>query len=112
MAEDLYVKVLKALHPIANRSREDAEDAYRCLCNVIWVPMDSKFTSYEDCDFDMEKSFSMSWRSAGQEVADLRGEGEDYIDFYCSGREGSITDEIKEAMKVVGLKPLVASGWQ
>lgn len=112
MDEDLYVKVLKALHPIANRSREDAEDAYRSLCNVVWVPLDSKLTSYEDVKWDGEEVFSTSWRSAGQEVADLRGEGEDYIDFYCSGREGSVTDEIKEAMKSVGLRPLVASGWE
>lgn len=100
-----------ALSPLANRSWEDAKDVYRSLCNVAWVPMDSKAATYDECDPGDEGVFTISWRSAGQVVADLRDQGEDYLDFYCSGREASITDEILEAMKNVGLRPLIPKGW-
>lgn len=104
-------RIIEALLPIATRSREDAEDAYRCLCNVAWVELDSKAANYDEYEYLDGTGFFTTWRSAGQIVAELRDEGEDYMDFYCSGREASITDEILESMKNVGLRPLIPRGW-
>lgn len=69
-----------------------AVDVYRALSNVEWRHEDGS-------------RYSCSWRSAGGLVAEIRGAGEDYLDFYCSGREGTVTDEIAEALSAHGWHP-------
>ena len=98
---ELWDTMEKALKPIARRSREDAEDVYRCLCNTAWVPVEG----IEGWTWG-DPGIYLSWRSAGAFVAGLRGEGEDYMDFYCSGKEGTITREIRETLEKKGLRPL------
>jgi len=44
-----------------------------------------------------------TWRASGGIVANLRGKGEDYIDYYCSGHEGNITRKTNRALKKVGI---------
>ncbi len=46
--------------------------------------------------------YSCSWRYAGGMIADLRGLGEDYMDFYCSGGEGLVDPEIEEDLYKLG----------
>ena len=54
--------------------------------------------------------WSCSWRMSGGIVADIRGRGESYLDFYCSGiggkegdvEEGFVTDEIKLDLMMMG----------
>jgi hypothetical protein len=35
-------------------------------------------------------------------IADLRGRGECYLDYYASGGEGEITDRVAQAMAPIG----------
>lgn len=44
---------------------------------------------------------SYSWRSTGGLVADVLGEG-DYLDWYCSGGEGNVDEEVAEDLKEIG----------
>jgi hypothetical protein len=46
--------------------------------------------------------YRCSWRYAGGMVADIRNKGEDYMDFYCSGREGLVNDEFADDMYNMG----------
>jgi hypothetical protein len=72
-----------------------ATDLYRALCNMRW-----------QSKTEPENIYSCSWRYAGGLVANLRGQGEDYLDFYCSDREGTITDEVKHFFDASGWEPL------
>lgn len=80
---------IKALAERARADREFAVELYAALCNADWRHDDGT-------------EWSGSWRYAGGVVADLRGRGEDYIDYYCSGGEGEITDRVSEAMAALG----------
>jgi len=84
------------LHQLKDKMVEDVEyarDVYRALCNNIFIKNDKQL-------------WSASWRYIGGIVADIRDEGEDYLDFYCSGNEGIITDEVKEDLKKLGWEKL------
>ena len=109
MSQELWDTLEEALKPIARRSREDAEDVYRALCNVVWVGLDHPAKTYSEA-FPVEPYgdgvAALSWRSAGAMVAQLRGEGEDYMDFYFSGKEGTVTEEIRKTLEEKGLRPL------
>lgn len=48
-----------------------------------------------------DKIWSCSWRHAGGIVANLREEG-DYINWYCSGNESVVTDEIRKDIEEFG----------
>jgi hypothetical protein len=70
------------------KERRFAEDLYRALCNIGW--------------FRNGKEWDCTWRSAGGIVADLRDCGEEYIDFYCSGSEGTVTTEVEAELAELG----------
>ncbi len=77
---------------LADRARSDrrfAVELYGALCNADWRHDDGT-------------EWRATWRYAGEVVARLRGSGEGYLDFYCSGGEGEITDRVAEAMAVLG----------
>jgi len=59
-----------------------AQHLYAALCNNRFIKDDEEWTC--------------SWRQSGQIVADLRNQGEKYLDFYCSGNEGVVTEEIEK----------------
>lgn len=99
--------LVKTLTPVALRSREDAEDVYRALCNVGWANKDCTATNYEGFDFNDGSVVAVSWRSAGGIVADMVGDDEDYLSYYCSGGEGNITHEIEQLLEEQGFRPLV-----
>lgn len=48
-----------------------------------------------------EYSTGYSWRSTGALVADIIGYG-DYLDWYCSGGEGNVDEEVFEDLKEIG----------
>jgi hypothetical protein len=60
--------------------------------------------------FYNDEEWTCSWRMSGGIVADLRNEGESYLDFYCSGMidkpgyvpEGNVTDEIRLDLMKLG----------
>lgn len=77
-----------------------AQHLYAALCNTRWQHRDL-WPQLAD------QQWSCSWRAAGGIVADLRAQGEDYMDFYCSGiggmgsgdyyvQEGVVTQEIEQ----------------
>lgn len=113
-ASGKWQQIEDAMRPIAQRSVMDARDVYRAFCNVTWVPLDSPVKDYDDILIELNmdgfewkhEHYSSSWRSSGGFVADLRDQGENYLDFYCAGNEGRVTDEIREAMLNIGLRPV------
>lgn len=89
--EDRFHKDVLSL----KRIQEDgyAKALYASLCNVIWV---NRYTNEE---------YSCTWRYSGRIVAEIRGKGEDYMHFYCSGNEGTIRQDIYDDFKKLGWKP-------
>jgi hypothetical protein len=78
-----------------------ANELYCACCNVIWVHEDNS-------------TWTCSWRYAGGMVADLRNERkgpistqsyEDYLDYYCMGKEGVVSDRVLEALATLGWRP-------
>jgi hypothetical protein len=74
-----------------------AEELYGAMCNMDWVTLDG---------VNADEPWSCSWRYAGGIVADLRERGEEYIDFYCGGNEGTVTPRVRMEMERLGWKPL------
>jgi hypothetical protein len=72
-----------------------AQKIYANLCNLVWY------------DYVNDEVIEFSWRSSGGFVSGIRQLGEDYMDFYCSGNEGEIDDEIEnlfESWNIVNVK--------
>lgn len=85
---------------LTGRIREDktfAQECYAALCNMRW----------RACK-DLNLVYSCSWRYAGGLIASLRGKGEDYLHWYCSGigdggvPEGEVTPRVREALNELG----------
>jgi hypothetical protein len=58
-------------------------------------------------DYVNDEVITFSWRGSGGFVASIRQLGEGYMDFYCSGNEGEIDDEIEnlfESWNIVNVK--------
>jgi hypothetical protein len=81
---------IKALTDRARNDRQFAIELYSGLCNADWRHDDG--TTWP----------GGTWRHVGAVVAHLRGLDEGYLDFYCSGGEGEITDRVREAMAALG----------
>lgn len=75
-----------------------ATDLYRALCNIQWQKQ-------EVLPMLRNELWSCSWRYAGGIVADIRQEG-DYLDWYCSGGEGTVSDEIRADLANLGWAPV------
>lgn len=65
-------------------SESYAQNLYAAMCNMRFVRKEMFPYLRQDPDKDL---WSVSWRSAGGIIADMRQEG-DYIDWYCSGMGG------------------------
>jgi hypothetical protein len=95
-----------------------AQNLYAAMCNMQWQEQDVM-------PILKNELWSCTWRSAGGIVADLEGQGGDYMDWYCSGigdetpdtnrwhdrpkkyvREGTVTDEIREDLAKIGWIPV------
>ena len=70
-----------------------ANALYASLCNVRWVHQKTK------------EEFRCSWRYAGELIAKLRDKGECYLDFYCSGSEGKVREDIRRDFLEFGWTP-------
>jgi len=62
---------------------------YGALCNTVWR---HKATG---------AAWHCCWRGAGGAVAHLRGQG-DYLDWYCSGGEGSVDEQVLAEINALG----------
>lgn len=70
-----------------------AQEFYASLCNMDWVRRDGP------------GEWGCTWRAAGGVVAELRGRGEEYIDFYCSGNEGEVSGRVAVELERLGWYP-------
>lgn len=69
----------------AKASEAYAQNLYAAICN-------NDFTKNDVWPLLQGKTWSASWRSAGGIIANMIEKG-DYIDWYCSGIRGEISDE-------------------
>ena len=96
-----------------------AQNVYAALCNMRWQVK-------EVMPILKDEYWTCSWRSAGGIVAELRSQGEDYMDYYCSGirnveyddnenkwwdeagyaSEGEVKDEIAKDLASIGWFPV------
>jgi hypothetical protein len=83
-----FEKDLFSLIEKIQENDEYAVDVYRALCNMQWKKGN--------------KLYSCSWRYAGGLVAQIREKGESYLDFYCAGREGEVSDEVEADLNKLG----------
>ena len=100
-------------------SKTYAQNLYAALCNSQWYERDV-------WQMLLGRRWSCSWRSAGGIVADIEGQGGDYMDWYCSGMvvghptdspdpdfdvgyvaEGVITEEIAQDLARLGWYPVI-----
>lgn len=90
--QDLVEDIRNSPEIMAKIRAEDkayAQNLYAAWCNMQWCKRDLWPVLKEDY-------WTASWRSAGGIVADLRNEGEDYMDYYCSGMRGGLSLDGKE----------------
>ena len=73
---------------------EFATEVYQSLCNMRWRRKDNPKIIY-----------SCSWRYAAGIIAEIRNQGEDYLDFYCSGNEGVISSRLEIIYSSAGWEP-------
>lgn len=69
----------------AKASEAYAQNLYAAMCN-------REFTKNDVWPLLSDKRWSLSWRSAGGVVAHMIEQG-DYIDWYCSGIQNTISDD-------------------
>ena len=90
-----------------------AQKVYAALCNVVWIHS-SRPENYKQIQEEswitgtwlrVDWDYSCSWRSAGGLVASIQDKGGDYMDFYCSGDEGNVDQEVAKDLKVLGWEP-------
>lgn len=89
-----------------------AQNLYAAMCN-------NRFQKQEVWPVLKDQTWSCSWRGAGGIVADLQGQGQDYMEWYCSGMgeglgngdatgtkgyvpEQTVTNEIREDLARLG----------
>lgn len=74
-----------------------ARELYAALCNNQFrhITVDS----HDDHDY-----WSCSWRYAGEILSTIRRlqDHGGYMDWYCSGNEGVISDRVRDAIKAMG----------
>lgn len=98
--------------------RSIATDFYMALSNVVWYPKKPSIPEEEQIISKLrgdpgEPGWGCSWRAAGAYIAEIRNmhyisvNQEDYMDFYCSGEEGTITDLVRECFDRMGWIPYI-----
>lgn len=91
-------------------SREQANDVsfmcelYRSMCNMTWVPADCPAKKRS------EYFWSCTWRTAGAIAAEIRNEklgcNESYLDYYCGGEEGEVSERVRTFLAGAGWIPV------
>jgi hypothetical protein len=89
------------MEKIQNKSY--AQSIYAAICNNRFFPNEIWPLLTEDKKYE----WTCSWRGAGGLVAELRKQGEDYMDYYCSGMGGFALAEGEDErhMKANGFVP-------
>ncbi len=110
MKYDLVEDIRNCPEMMAKIRAEDryyAQNLYAAWCNMQWCPKEFWPILRQDPDKDL---WSASWRGAGGIVATLRNQGEDYMDYYCSGMGGFATYDLKEGEEYMAKTRYVPEG--
>lgn len=91
------------LEKVRGNTPDYPQKLYAAMCN-------NEFMRLDLISILKEEIWGCSWRHAGGIIADMLGEG-DYIDWYCSGGEGHIADEVREDLKRLGWVPVPGGDW-
>lgn len=95
------------------KDKNVAIEFYSAMCNMRWrkiitIPEDEQII--EKLKGIDSTIWSCSWRSAGGIIADIRhynyNTKEDYMDFYCSGNEGLVSNLVMECFGRMGWTPV------
>lgn len=114
LERDLYEEMRKDEIVVAYlKDIEVARDFYRALCNVYWYPQVEPIPEDEQIIKALKGEsptyWSCSWRTAGGYIAEIRNAHynttENYMDYYCSGDEGTITGLVEECFDRMGWIP-------
>lgn len=84
---------------IRGENKAYAQNLYAAWCNMQWAKHNDwtkKAGDLGQVAIDENNLWTASWRSAGGIVATLRDQGEDYMDYYCSGMRGGLSFDGKE----------------
>lgn len=134
MRPDLVEDILACPEIMAKLQAENryyAQNMYCAWSNMQWCKQSTwneKAGELGALDISEDRLWGASWRGAGGIVARLRNQGEDYMDYYCSGikggasydmdddneyfaehkyvSEGDVTDEIREDLAKIGWFPV------
>lgn len=84
----------EAIREAVQTDRTFANELYAALCNnqFIHVRMGDHENDYWSC----------TWRYAGEIVAHIESLGGDYMDYYCTGNEGTISPRVESALAAIG----------
>jgi hypothetical protein len=94
--EDPFDAVLRLLKPRMVYDIEFAKDVYAAITNTWWI--------HYNLEGIEDDQLCLSFREAGGFVADIRDQGENCMDFYCSKPEGTVTPIILWAFESCGWK--------
>lgn len=101
------VEEIKACPEIMAKIRQEdryyAQNLYCAWSNMQWCKR-------ELWPILKEEYWTASWRAAGGIVAELRGKGEDYMDYYCSGMKGGLSYDTKDDDKYFEDNKYVSEG--
>jgi hypothetical protein len=84
---------------ITAENRYYAQNLYCAWCNMQWCKetiWNKKAGNLKHLDIVQDDLWSASWRGAGGIVAGLRNQGEDYMDYYCSGIKGGTSYDVDD----------------
>lgn len=93
---NLELELYQAKHIVHMCQRDPdgfGKNLYRALCNITWKHVKSGQT------------YSCSWRYAGGVVSTLSYGIDDHMMFYCSGNEGTVTDDVLTELDKLGWLP-------
>jgi hypothetical protein len=89
-----------------------ANEFYSALCNTRWrliVEKSEDIRIIDKLKGEEPGVWSCSWRYAGGIIAEIRsdhhGVNENYIDFYCLGNEGEVSELVRECFERMGWEP-------
>jgi hypothetical protein len=69
------------------------QQLYAALCNVTWIHSDTG------------SEYSCSWRYAGGIVSTMSYSIDDYMRYYSSGNEGTVSDDVLTELDTLGWEP-------
>jgi hypothetical protein len=86
---------LQTLSQRVNADETFARELYGALCNMRWCRVGSD-----------KEPVSMTWRYAGGVVAHLACRGGCYLDYYCAGGEGTVSERVRATLGELGWEPV------